>query len=192
MKRVMYAARSWFPLVSIPVIAILLGIAIYNLKMTAKKNTGQLIANDIAHLTQIFKKINDDCYILKIEGQQNTINFLNVKKDGFVGSQVGPLNLAYPEKWQGPYEKKIFEVQDTQYVLVRTKKGYFITPGIGVKLPNGKIIGKDLKLDENTDIQKLVNSDLSFNGKPLAAQIYIGRETIPPVNEQVLLPQEGA
>lgn len=190
MKRVIEAVKPWFPFISIPIIAILIAIALYNLKFTFKRNMGDLMAQDVAQLAQVLKKINDDCYILSVQGQKNPINFLNIKKSGFSGSQVGPLNLARPAKWQGPYEGHTLEIQDIPYLLVKTKKGYFISPGFGVKLPNGKIIGKDLLLDENADIPALILSELSYKGKPLAAPVQIGVAAIPPIDEQVILPEE--
>ena len=190
MKGEIHASKSWFPFVSIPVIALLVGIALYNLKFSFKSNMGELIARDVAQLAEIFKKINNDCYILAVHGQKNPINFLNIKKDGFTGSQVGPLNLAHPLKWQGPYQGHDLEMQDIAYMLVRTKKGYYITPGLGVKLPNGQIVGKDLLLDENADIPALILSELSYKGKPLAAPVQIGAAAIQPIDEQVILPEE--
>ena len=85
------------------------------------------------------------------------------------------MNLAYPEKWHGPYLERNPSVQGIEYQVVYTRKGYFITPGQGVKLPNGKIIGKDIILDENADIELMMHDDqaLSYRGQPLAAQITI-------------------
>jgi S-adenosylmethionine hydrolase len=67
------------------------------------------------------------------------------------------------------------EMQGKEYIVVRTKKGYFITPGNGVKLPNGVIIGQNLILDENADIQEMMNNrnKLYFHGRALAAKIAI-------------------
>ena len=73
---------------------------------------------------------------------------------------------------------------------MRTKKGYFITPGHGVKLPNGKIIGKTFILDENADINELISSGLTYNGKPLVASIHIGADAFAPAAERVLVPEE--
>jgi hypothetical protein len=190
MKRVIHAVKPWFPYISIPIIAILIAIALYNLKFTFKRDMGDLIAHDVAQLAQVLKKINDDCYILSVHGQKNPINFLNIKKGGFSGSQVGPLNLARPAKWQGPYEGHTLEIQDIPYLLVKTKKGYFISPGLGVKLPNGKIIGKDIILDENADINELISSGLTYNSKPLVASVQIGADAFAPAAERVLVPEE--
>ena len=66
-------------------------------------------------------------------------------------------------------------IQGKEYLLVRTKKGYFVTPGEGVKLPNKKVVGVDIKLDENADIDAMMKDEkqLCYKGKALAASIVI-------------------
>ncbi len=58
--------------------------------------TGFDIVRDLAQLDDIFKRIHETCNIMSIDESKNSINFLTVEK--FVGSEVGPLNLAHPEK----------------------------------------------------------------------------------------------
>lgn len=134
--------------------------------------TGVTIADDVKKLSVIFDRINTKCVILGFDEQQNVINFLTIEK--FVGSEVGSMNLAYPDKWEGPYVGNNLELQGKEYMIVKTKQGYFITPGNGVKLPNGAVIGKDLILDENADIEGLIaQRKLSFRGRALAVRIDI-------------------
>ncbi len=139
----------------------------------SKTITDELIANDVHMLASIFNKINEDCVIIDFEHQQNYIDFLNVKS--FVGSEVGPMNLMRPEKWQGPYVDDNPTVQEIDYQVVRTTKGHFIVPGPGVVLANGKLIGEDIVFDENADIQALIDDGtLMYESKPLAAPINVG------------------
>src|SRR5258708_4174387 len=138
---------------TIAVLALLIGLTIFNWRGSFKRDIGEFISQDIAHLVAIFEDINNTAGILSFDHQKNDINFLNIKKNGFVGSEIGSLNLIHPDKWQGPYEKEIPRIEEEDYMVVRSKKGYFVTPGDGVKLPNGKIIGKDIILDEDADIE---------------------------------------
>jgi len=41
---------------------------------------------------------------------------------------VGPMNLAYPENWQGPYMVQHPTYGGIDYQIVRTDAGYFIAP----------------------------------------------------------------
>lgn len=133
--------------------------------------TTAVISDDVKKLAAIFQKIDETCGIMDFDAPKSTINFLNVKS--FVGSEVGSVNLRYPDKWEGPYLSDNLTVQGTEYMIVRTKKGAFVVPGDGVKLPNRMVMGKDIVLDENSDIQAMMNDpqSLMHNGQPLAAKI---------------------
>lgn len=145
-----------------------------NLLYTHKSSNADLIAQEVVNLAAIFQKIDQSCSIIGTDQPIIPINFLNVK--AFSGSEVGSLNLKYPNKWNGPYVKDNPTIQTIEYQLVRTKNGYFVTPGNGVKLPNGKIVGKDIVLTENTDINTLINNKdaFSYKGKALAASVSTG------------------
>ncbi len=173
MKRVIHHANQWFPFFSIVIIVLLFAVSLYNLFTAVTKNDASLLVNDLAKLETIFKKINDEAIILNIEGKKNNINFLNIKKGGFIGSEVGPLNLAYPDKWDGPYLKQNPVIQQAEYQIIKAKNGYFIIPGDGVALPNGKVIGKDIIIDDTTDIDALMSDEnqLRYHNKPLAARL---------------------
>ena len=121
--------------------------------------------------------------IIDFDNQQNPINFLNVAK--FAGSEVGPMNLVHPEKWEGPYLKDNPTLYHIVYQVVSTKKGYYITPGDGVMLPNKKVIGKDIVLDQKADIDlMMLNPDeLLYKDRPLAARLELGA----PMNMQFFL-----
>lgn len=149
------------------------------------------IVQDITKLKAVIEQINHDATIIGFDHQQNWINFLQIKKGGFVGSEVGSINLAHPDKWNGPYMDDNPTIQNKEYMVVRTKQGYFITPGQGVTLPNGKTIGKDIILDEDADIAGMMfdKNALRYDDKQLAASLAIGSEV---VREQAseLLPQD--
>lgn len=156
---------------TISLFVVLLAIALWNSIYQTKHVAEEMIVEDLARLVSIFERIHHDCTIIGFDHQRNSINFLNVIN--FVGSELGSMNLAHPENWHGPYVDNNPTLQGVEYQIVRTKKGYFITPGDGVKLPNGLIIGKNILLDANADIATLITLDkgLRFHDKPLAVQL---------------------
>ncbi len=129
------------------------------------------IADHIKRLDAIFKRINDCCKITGFRRQKDYIDFLNVAK--FEGSQVGPMNLVNPGHWEGPYLDQNLSIEGKEYQIVGTKKGYYIIPGDGVKLSNGQIIGKTLKVTRSTDVEGLIRDPkaLLSSDRPLAARI---------------------
>ena len=173
-------------LVAVVVLLFFVGISLIDTMYRSKDDAGIIMACDIARLKDVFQKIHQDCVIIDFDAQKNPINFLNVAH--FVGSEVGPMNLAHPEKWHGPYMNDNPTIYHIAYQVVSTKKGYFITPGDGVTLPNKKIIGKDIILDKNADIQKMMIDPgmLLYKDKPLAAHLDFGS----PVNIQFFLNED--
>ena len=146
-------------------------ISIVNFYYRSNILTGTMIADDVKKLAKIFNTIHKQCRILSFDVQQNPINFLNVEK--FSGSEVGSMNLAYPNEWKGPYLPDNPTVQGVEYMVVDTERGYFITPGEGVELPNDKVIGKDIILNKEADITAMMHNraQLYYNGRPLAARM---------------------
>ena len=154
--------------------AIIFAMSLIVLWYQGKKASDRIIADHIVQLDAIFENIHRTCNIINFEHQKNYIDFLTVKS--FVGSEVGSMNLAYPEKWVGPYLDDNPTIQEQYYQIVRTKKGYFIVPGLGVRLSNGKIIGKDIILSEDADIQGMIDAgSLQFEGRPLGSKIMDGK-----------------
>ena len=86
----------------------------------------------------------------------------------------------YPEKWAGPYLQENPTVQSKVYEIVLTKNGYYIVPGTGVRLANGKIMGKDIVLTPQTDIDQVINekSGLEYKGKPLVVPIEMQKKIL--------------
>ena len=152
----------------------LVSISLYKMLYDVRISSDVVIVKDVHDLVEIFQKIDKKCKILDFELQKIRINFLTVIS--FESSEVGSVDLAYPKNWEGPYVKDNPEIQGKPYQIVKTKKGYFITPGDGVKLSNGKVVGKDIILDENADIAKMMadKNFLSFDGRPMAARLSIG------------------
>lgn len=148
-------------------------ISVVNLFYRSKVTTGRMIIAEVIQLHDIFQRIHRTCQIIDFDYQKNRINFLNVKS--FAGSEVGPMNLVHPNKWEGPYLEDNPTMQAIEYQIVRTKKGYFITPGDKVKLPNNKIVGKDIILDEDADITAMMHNEnmMMFEGKPLAMSLIL-------------------
>ncbi len=161
-------------------------VTIGNIWYRTRESTGLNMVQDIALLHDIFKRIHEHCTILGFDYQKNPINFLNVVQ--FTSSEVGPMNLAHPHAWQGPYREDNPHMQGLEYQIVRTKKGYFITPGQGVKLPNGNVIGRDILLDENADIEAMMGNEqqLQFRAEPLAAKITVLDSSVEKINNAVL------
>ena len=140
----------------------------------AKTLNDMLIADNVIQLAEIFETIHKDCTILSFEHQKNNINFLNVIS--FEGSEVGPMNLKYPDKCQGAYLKDNPTMQEQEYQIVKTDKGYFIAPGDGVRLSKGHIIAKDIILNKDTDFELLIKSGILVSGQwVMAAKLELGK-----------------
>jgi hypothetical protein len=157
------------------VLAVLLastiGVFLYNARML----TDRIIVRDIGDLDAIFKTIHERAVITGFEHDVNYVDFLNITS--FAGrSGFGPINLRNPEGWEGPYVEDNPKVQTKLYEIVRTKQGHFLVPGSGVKLSSGLILGRDIILDKDADIQVLIEEKtlVDKNGNPLAVKIEVG------------------
>lgn len=181
MKRVLHHIRrvpnSFLCGIVVIGVAIFAGLTIFEMLYRVKDDAGMIIASDVVKLRDVFHRIHRDCTIIDFDAQKNPINFLNVEK--FAGSEVGPMNLVHPEKWNGPYLKENPTIYHTAYQVVVTKKGYFIAPGDGVELPNKKVVGKDIVLDKRSNIAKMVRDpeSLLYKDKELSARLEIGAPT---------------
>ncbi|MGE0010018.1 MAG: hypothetical protein AB7F19_05770 [Candidatus Babeliales bacterium] len=166
----------WFGAGIVLFFTILLCISFFTWWQQASVWQEQVIDEHITTLLGIFKRIDAECHITGFEHQKNYIDFLNVAT--FAGSEVGSMNLAQPHKWKGPYIKDNPTIQEKQYQIVRTHKGYFIVPGEGVELGNGKVIGKDIVFDEDADIEAMMQDEhaLKFKEYKLAAPLILKSE----------------
>ena len=141
-------------------IVLVVCVSLFNFWFKAREYDSAFIVKDLQQLQEILLRIDNDCKILSFDYIKNPINFLNVGT--FTSSEVGPMNLGYPKNWKGPYVQDNLQVQNIEYQIVKTKKGLFITPGDGVILPNGNVVGKDLVLDENADIDAMAHDEHAF------------------------------
>lgn len=150
---------------------ILVGILGVNFYYRSRWYTVGVVTQDLKVLQDIFKRIDESCTIMSFDAPITPINYLNVKS--FEGSEIGAMNIVYPSRWEGPYLKDNLTIQGLEYQIVRTQKGYFITPGNGVTLPTGKEMGQDIVLTETSDIAKMANEEgvLLYKGQALAAPL---------------------
>jgi hypothetical protein len=169
---------SFLPKIAGVLFVVLFIISAITLWRNSRINFDESIHHDITELKYTLEKIQTDCYIYNFEHEKNYIDFLNIHR--FSGTTVGSMELGFPQNWQGPYLKTNPRIQNKLYVVLKNKQGYFIVPGDGVRLANGKVIGKDLILDQNSDMQKLMKDfdGLTSSVGVLAAEIKIGSELV--------------
>lgn len=167
----------FLPLIVGAGIVFFIGVTFIDTIYRAKDDAGMMMAREVLELRDIFHRIHKTCTIIDFDAQKNPINFLNVAT--FTGSEVGPMNLVHPDKWEGPYLKENPTMYHIAYQVVSTKKGYFVTPGDGVKLPNKKVIGRDIILDQKAKIDDMMLDPqmLMYKDKPLAARLELGTPT---------------
>lgn len=173
--------RTAYTIISLSMAVIVTGLVIVSLKNFYYRSelvTGMVIADDVKKIATMLEKINKDCTIIGFAHQQNPVTFLNVIS--FSGSEIGSMNLAHAEYWKGPYLEENPEVQGIEYMVVHTNDGYFVTPGNGVTLPNGKIIGKDIIFCETSNIGALMYDKkmLYYNGRPMAAPLSLKQQVV--------------
>ena len=156
------------PALTASLLGLLFCIALYRYYMQMETITNDIIVDHVEELADIFKKIDKECQIIGFEHEKNYIDFLNVAK--FDGSEVGSMNLAYPSEWKGPYIKDNPTVQEKLYNVVVAKNGYYVAPGDGVVLANGKVIGKDIIINKDSDFDALTSDSaaLLYNNQPMA------------------------
>lgn len=137
----------------------------------AQERVNKTIASNIEQLCTIFTDINKTCGIESFEHEVNYIDFLTVKS--FQSKQVGAMRIKSTDGWHGPYVTENPNIQTKKYEIIHTNKGYFITPGCNVALSDGRIIGKDILLNYETDIQELIDNGIlrTKDGKALACAV---------------------
>ncbi|MCK4499168.1 hypothetical protein KAU11_01580 [Candidatus Babeliales bacterium] len=115
----------------------------------------RIIHRNVHKIASILADIDRSCAITEIQRTRVPVGFLTIKS--FVGSEVGNINLAYPKKWRGPYVRDNPSIDGKiLYEIVKLKEGYCVVPGIGAKLPNGLVVGKDIKLNRRVSIKELI------------------------------------
>lgn len=164
-------AKRWWVVIFCLALGCLSALTFGVLWFQAKQVTNTVIAHDIALLEGILRDIDKTCGIIGFEHDNNYVDFLTVRS--FVGSAVGAMNLRKPRNWRGPYVSENPSVQTKLYQIVRTMHGYVLMPGNGVKLSSGLVVGKDIVITAQTDIEQLMASGQLKNrdGRPLAVLV---------------------
>lgn len=163
-------------LVTFAGILFLLATVIFNFYYSSRATVGDMIVQDVQSIARAIERIHQDCTILSIDYKKNVIDFLNVVT--FSGSEVGPLNLLYPDRWKGPYLQDNPTIEGREYLLIQSKDGYYVVPGEGVRLPSGNLMGSDIVIDSSTDVTTFMRTSdaLTFRNKPLIARIDIAAQ----------------
>lgn len=162
------SAQSTTVLISSTILGALFLLTWHQFSKETRVIVNQSIIEDVARLQTIFAAIDKDCTITGFDHEKNYIDFLTVKS--FVSNEVGSVKLMFPEKWNGPYLPQNPTIQSKKYEIVEAQYGYYIVPGTGVRLGNGKVMGHDIIITKETDIDSLLNekAGLEYKGKPLA------------------------
>lgn len=162
---------KYFPVVSTLFFALLVIVFVAKIFYSRPRIIASIIEDDIKLIALALEKIDAKCSILTIEGDHNEVDFLNVEK--FSGSQVGPIGLAYADRWEGPYLRINPTFQETFYEIVKAKDGIFVMPGRGAVLPSGLEIGKDFIVGTGTEVEKMTKEGgpLTFKGKKFASKL---------------------
>lgn len=129
------------------------------------------ISRDLEQIHDILKAVDIDCNILSIKVKKITLDFFNVEK--FSGSEVGGMNLAYPQKWKGPYMKIHPTINGVFYELIKAVDGVFIVPGNGSILPNGIVVGTQVQIKPCKPVAPLLEPQgaLNFKTIPLGKKV---------------------
>jgi hypothetical protein len=160
-----------FSIFSSLILLVLLALFIYKVMHNRAYYLSSVIEQDVTIIAKVLASIDKDCGILSLSREHLPVNFLTVKS--FVGSSVGGLNLAYPQKWQGPYLQINPTHQERFYDLIQTNEGLFLLPGLGVSLPSGLVMGRDVKPGFDVSIKKMLEKGgvLNHDGSLLGLQL---------------------
>lgn len=163
--------QTWFALISGLVIVAIALYAGYTFFRERTVLSGSIIHRNVSSIVEILRRVDTSCDILSIRSGRNPIDFLQVEK--FVGSEIGPLNLAHPDNWEGPYVQDNYIYDSRPFDLVATKRGFYVVPGHGSRLPNGSIMGKDVLLTYRSNIDKFLQpgGSLHFNNQAFAQKL---------------------
>jgi hypothetical protein len=141
----------------------LIGMFIGINRFEQKKVLLEVIQEDLQEIIHDLIDIDARCNILSIAQNNCVIDFLTIAS--FKGSMIGELQVAYPERWNGPYRKKNHTVQGRLYEIVKLKDCYAVVPGVGVRLPNKKRMGKDIICNETVLAESLFGMHGSLRQK---------------------------
>lgn len=160
-----------FSVFSSVILLSLFGIFIFKVVYNRSHYLASVLEQDIAKIAKIILKIDKECVVLSVAGELTPVNFLNVRS--FVGSTIGGLNLAYPQKWQGPYLDANMTYQQRFYEIIQNFEGFFLVPGKGMSLPTGLVVGKDIIFSFDISIKQMLKDGgaLNNNGHLFGCQL---------------------
>ena len=161
--------RSIFPILSVLALGFFATFFIYRQYSSGPRFVAKIVAQDINLVIDTLTKIDEQCSILSFDGAQNKIDFFTVKE--FIGSEVGSLNLAYPQMWQGPYLHDNPQVQGKEYQVIKTAEGLFVVPGDGVTLPNEYVVNGRALIEKSMSTLAVEGGDLYFDGISFAKKL---------------------
>ena len=163
--------KRYLPAFGVTLIAIMFAVIVWRSIRNKPEFIASTIHSDITRIATALGTIDKQCGIVRLVHDRNYVDFLTVVK--FVGSEVGPLILAHPEKWKGPYLKDNPVVYDKLYEIVRAQDGFYVVPGYGVELPNGFIMGEDIVINHEVSVELLLKQGaaLNYRNDLLAARI---------------------
>jgi hypothetical protein len=170
--RVMETTRkNIWPYVTTLFFLSLIGASIYWWVYQNRVYPDLLIAQTIDELSCIFAQIDTTAGIAGFVDPVTQIDFLTFKN----AHQLKSLKLMHLQKWNGPYRDTNPEFQEKLYQIIKANDGYWVLPGNGVELSNGKIIGKDIVIGPTTRVQSLLQEGvLKVKNKLLTRRITIG------------------
>ncbi len=155
----------------------LFALTMYYYAFQGRTLASTLIAQQTALLRKTFEKIDNHCGISSFDFEKNYITFLTVKS--FVGTAVGPMHVTNPDQWRGPYLKDNPTLQGHYYYVLKHKDGYYIVPGDGVVLRGKKVLGRDIEINNHTNIDALLTqhkASLMHQGKPLIVKLELRKD----------------
>jgi hypothetical protein len=163
--------QKYFVVFSSTLLAFLLLVFFLKIYQDTSSVRVSVMREDLEILQQLLNRIDKECNILSIRSNGADLDFLTVEK--FVGSTVGCLNLAYPKNWRGPYVQQDPTMDGKFYEIIHARDGYFIVPGRGVRLPNGLVMGKDVKFSDGARVGDLTKAGgaLNYNGRVLGIKL---------------------
>jgi len=146
----------YFTLFSSVLFSFLLFFFIFKVYYEKPNVIASSIQEDVKSIHKALVDIDKACSVLSMRGERIELNFFTVAK--FVGSEIGGLQLAYPEKWKGPYLHYNPHFQQKIYELVTAQDGLFIVPGLHIKLPNGYVVGRDFPITALTRVLPMLEA----------------------------------
>jgi hypothetical protein len=155
--------------------ALLCTVAVMQHLRHSRTLVSQLISNDVTHLASMLTQIDEQCGIKHVSYDTTLIDFLTVRS--FVGNAIGTIELAHPEKWQGPYRYENPTIQGKHYRIVKLKDCLCVAPGEGVILSDGSIVGKQAKIESSMSYKTVIaDKHLWYSDKPLVVPLLIAAQ----------------